>query len=115
MSSGLQIKMVAGDSHTVDVAVTDADGSVTDLTDATLRWSLAPVLKMGEQNFGDPVLAYEGAPRLTVPTPGTVRLALPKGAVPAGEWFHELEVSWDSGESETVARGLLIAYPSIRP
>jgi hypothetical protein len=115
MSNGLQIKMVAGDSHTVDVAVKDSDGTATDLTDATLRWSLAPVLKMGEQTFGETVLAYEGAPRLTVPVAGTVRLSIPKGAVPAGEWFHEIEVSWDTGESETVARGLLIAYASIRP
>jgi len=113
--NGLQIKMVAGDSKTIDIAITDADGTVTDLTDTTLRWSLAPVLKIGEQTFGDPVLAYEGAPHLTVPTPGTVRLSLPKGAVPTGTWFHELEVSWTSGESETVARGLLIAHPSIRP
>jgi hypothetical protein len=113
--NGLQIKMVAGDSKTIDVAVTDADGTATDLTGTTLRWSVAPVLKIGEQTFGDTVLAYEGAPRLTVPVAGTVRLSLPKGAVPAGEWHHELEVTWDTGESETVARGLLIAYASIRP
>lgn len=112
--NGLEIKMVAGDSKTIDIAVTDADGSATDLTGATLRWSVAPVLKLGEQNFGDPVLAYAGSPVLTVPVAGTIRLAIPKGVVQAGAWFHEIEVDWGA-VSETVARGLLTAYPSIRP
>lgn len=111
--SGLMLETKAGDSLTFDIAVTNSDGSVTDLTGAAIEWKVAPVLAAGATVYGDPVVSLSLASGISVPSSGVIRIAAGAGAIPAGRWVHECKVTFAGGTRETVAHGALIAYPSI--
>lgn len=59
------------------------------------------------------VVTLSSAPGITTPLPGLVRVAVAKGAIPAGRFEHELEITYPGGASHTPIEGELIARPAI--
>lgn len=111
--SGLRLEAKAGNSLTFDIAVTEADGTATDLTGASIAWKVVPVLAAGELVYADPVVSLSLGSGITVPTAGVIRIAVGAGVLPAGRWVHECTVTFAGGSRETVAHGALLAYPAI--
>lgn len=113
--SGVLIKAKAGDSLELNFTVQEADGSASVLTGCTFKWGLAPLLKAGETVFGAAVLVVDAAPGITNPSANIVRVKLAKGALAAGDYQHELEITWPDGTSSTPAEGTLRVRPAVFP
>lgn len=97
----------AGDSLTLQVPVTDADGAPQDLSAATLRWGAL------HRRTGAQVLLTEATGcSVTGDDNNIFRVVVPKDTLnTAGLWWHSFEVQIGA-DSETVQRGTITALDS---
>lgn len=108
---------VAGDTLVMNVLVTDSKGAAIDLTGATLKWAIAAG-KPTDTTYATPLLLLTQGDGITVvdAVAGSVRVVLDEGRFTrAGSFVHELEVELASGESYTVARGVLKSQAAVLP
>lgn len=104
---------VAGDSLVMAFTVLDhATGRAADLTSASARWSVAPVLS--PSTLGPAVLTLTSGNGQVEISSNVITVTLPKRLFrEVGDYIHELEVTLSSGVSLAVARGKFRSLQSI--
>ncbi len=100
---------IAGDTLIIDFTVTDQDGDVVDLTNATAVWKIC----LGTLEMTGSVLVTKtlgSGVAIIGPTEGKIRVTISKNTFTrVGEFVHALKVTLANGEGYTVSRGLLKA------
>jgi|GEM_PF-3917644 len=104
---------IAGDSLVMAFTVLDhATRRAADLTSASARWSLAPVLSPG--TLGASVLTLTSGNGQIAIAANVITVTLPKRLFrDVGDYIHELEVTLSNGSSVAVARGKFRSLQSI--
>lgn len=97
----------AGDSITLEVTVEKADGSIIDLSGASISWALA------DHSGADPLLDDTDSTvtiNITDAANGELEVVIDSGATDPynGKKYHELEVESESGDKTTVLTGAFI-------
>lgn len=108
-----------GDTHTAEFVCEDPDGTRPNLTDCTIRWGwatrTAPTVALGTATLAseNPTLRVIDAAN------GVVALFMSPNTIAAGNYVHELEVNFPTGDTYTYAHGRLkieaALYPSTYP
>jgi len=110
--------MVAGDSRTLRFTVTGDGGAAADLTGAqSVRWgcvrrqangSFVPTPAL-EKTLGEGVTMID-------PAGGIIDVTLSPSdtaALPAGRYYHQLELTSAAGDVATLASGMLVIAPDL--
>lgn len=106
---------VAGDSLVIDVTVRDSTAAPVDLTGATLRWGVAPIVR-GVMGAAAVTKVIADGIEIVSAAAGTLTITLDAGDIPdAGTYHHELEVTLESGLSYSVLCGRITAQQALFP
>lgn len=104
---------IAGDSLVMAFTVLDSlTKRAADLTSASARWSVAPMLSPG--TYGPSVLTLTTGNAQIAIASNVITVTLPKRLFrEVGDFLHELEVTLSNGVTIAVARGKFRSLPSI--
>jgi len=104
--------MTAGDTKVLSVTVTEkSDGSATDITGAVIAWKIAQSLRGG-------VLLSKSTPADITITSGTggifaITVDPADTASLLGDYYHEAQVTFSTGEISTVLKGKMTVEPGL--
>ena len=104
-------ELSAGDNALLEITVYNADGTLMDLTNVTLKWSSqyqADGTTRVDRTIGTGIT-------LTDATNGRANIAIAKGSITkTGQHAHELEAISGSN-SQTVLEGIINVVPTLNP
>ncbi len=104
--------ITSGDTKTIGISVVEKDdGSATDITGATIAW------KVAQSQRGTVVISKSTADDISI-TSGTggtltISLAAVDTASLRGDYYHELQITFASGEVATVLKGKMTVSPGL--
>jgi hypothetical protein len=104
--------MFAGDSKTLSVSVTEqADGAPTNITGATISWQAVRSLRKTvviTKSTSDGITISSGSG-------GTFDITLDPSDTASlrGDYYHEAQITFTTGEVSTVLRGVMTVEPAL--
>lgn len=102
----------AGDSLSLAVSVRDRRGRLLDLTGATARWAVAPVVNA--RLLGTAVVTLSSPSSGIVIAGGVCTITMAAGTITAaGEYRHEMEIVLSGGASVSLVRGRLTCVAAV--
>ena len=107
-------RYIAGDTYVMQFALTNADSTPMDLTNATLKWACAVIDYDG--NLGAAVAEKNEGNGITITDAvnGACEVEIAPGDISDnGRYWHEFEVTTNTGRSYTVAWGTIRAKAAI--
>lgn len=109
---GQNITIVAGNSLSVHVTVSDEDGAAIDLTGATVKWQVAT---SPDGTRSDPVISKQTGSGISILASGVTIAIDPIDTITLrpGTYYHEVQVSLGDGTVGTVTQGTFLINPSI--
>lgn len=112
-TTGQNFAMWAGDDIELDAAILDDNGAPLNLTGATLRWGLAALATPGLALVRKDSIA--GGIAITNAAGGLATVAIGGADTETlnGRYLHQLQVTDGSGETATLAVGLVTINPSM--
>lgn len=102
----------AGDTLVMEFTVRDPRGRPVDLTGASARWGVSPLINA--RTIGAAALTLTSDEAEIVLSSNVATVTLESGSfTDVGDFVHELEITLASGASLTVARGAFKSLPAI--
>jgi len=104
--------MTAGDTKTLSVTVTEkADASATDISGAVIAWKLAQTLRGGVLISKSTVSGIS----ITSGSGGTFDITIDPADTASllGDYYHEAQVTFSTGEISTVLKGKMTVEPGL--
>lgn len=107
-------RYIAGDTYIMQFALTNADATPMDLTDATLKWACAIVDGDGNLSAASAQKTEGNGITITDAVNGACEVEIAPGDIlTAGKYWHEFEVTTSDARSYTVAWGTIRAKNAI--
>lgn len=112
MAETADLFMTAGDTKTLGISVIEKDdGSATTITGATINW------KVSRSPRQTAVISKSTADDISITsgTGGTLTISLSASDTSSllGDFYHELQITFASGEVATVLRGKMTIEPGL--